>query len=77
MTGYGTRLAAIRASAAADGVSVVVDLHGALVDLHLDRRALTRPPHELADLIRTLAADAGADALGQGREVLGDLLPAT
>jgi hypothetical protein len=72
---YGARLAAIRASAAADGVVVVVDLHGALVDLRFERRALDRPPHALAELIRRLAGDACAEALGQGREVLGDLLP--
>ncbi|MFB9684556.1 hypothetical protein [Amycolatopsis plumensis] len=73
--GYGTRLAAIRAAAAADGVAVEVDLHGALVDLRFDRWALHRSPAELAGLIRRLAAQAGADALRQGREVLGDLLP--
>lgn len=73
--GYGAQLAAIRASAAADGVSVVVDLHGALVDLRFDRWALNRPPGELAGMIRRLASDAGADALRQGRELLGDLLP--
>ncbi|WP_410566907.1 hypothetical protein [Amycolatopsis sp. cmx-4-61] len=73
--GYGARLAAIRASAAAGGVSVVVDLHGALVDLRFDRWTLDKSPGELAGLIRRLAAEAGADALGQGRELLGDLLP--
>ncbi|MET8995795.1 hypothetical protein [Amycolatopsis sp. NPDC004169] len=73
--GYGTRLAAIRAAAADDGVAVVVDLHGALVDLRFERRALTKPPGELAGLIRRLAAEAGADALRQGRELLGGLLP--
>jgi hypothetical protein len=73
--GYGARLAAIRASAADDGVSVVVDLHGALVDLRFDRWALHKPPGELAGLIRRLASKAGADALRQGRELLGDLLP--
>lgn len=74
--GYGSRLAAIRATAAADGVSVAVDLHGALVDLRFDRWALDRSPGELAGLIRRLASEAGADALAQGRKVLGDLLPA-
>ncbi|MGV9361281.1 hypothetical protein [Amycolatopsis sp. NPDC003731] len=73
--GYGARLAAIRASAADDGVSVVVDLHGGLVDLRFDRWALSKPPGELARLIRWLAAEAGADALRQGRELLGDLVP--
>lgn len=73
--GYGARLASIGAAASADGVSVLVDLHGALVDLRFDRWALNRPPRELADLIRRLAAEAGADALRQGREVLGELLP--
>ncbi|MDQ7807486.1 hypothetical protein Q5425_27435 [Amycolatopsis sp. A133] len=73
--GYGARLAAIRAAAAADGVAVVVDLHGALVDLRFDRWALNRSPGELAGVIRRLAAEAGADALRQGRELLGDLLP--
>lgn len=72
---YGTRLAAIRASAEADGVSVLVDLHGALVDLRFDRWALNRSPRELADLIRRLAAEAGAETLRQGRELLGGLLP--
>lgn len=73
--GYGARLAAIRAAAADDGVSVVVDLHGALVDLRFDRWALNKPPGELAGLIRRLASEAGADALAQGRDLLGDLLP--
>ncbi|WIX99282.1 hypothetical protein QRX60_35260 [Amycolatopsis mongoliensis] len=73
--GYGARLAAIRAPAAADGVAVLVDLHGALVDLRFDRWALNRSPGELAATIRRLASEAGADALRQGRELLGDLLP--
>ncbi|SFW84489.1 hypothetical protein [Amycolatopsis australiensis] len=73
--GYGARLAAIRAAAADDGVAVVVDLHGALVDLRFDRWALNRPPRELAALIRRLATEAAADALRRGREVLGELLP--
>jgi hypothetical protein len=73
--GYGARLAAIRAASADDGVSVVVDLHGALVDLRFDRWALNKPPGELAGLIRRLASEAGTDALRQGRELLGDLLP--
>jgi hypothetical protein len=72
---YGTRLAAIRASAADDGVSVLVDLHGALVDLRFDRWALNRSPGELAGVIRRLASEAGAEALRQGRDLLGDLLP--
>ncbi|WP_372672859.1 hypothetical protein [Amycolatopsis kentuckyensis] len=73
--GFGARLAAIRAAAAEDGVAVVVDLHGALVDLRFDRWALNKPPGELAGLIRRLASEAGSDALAQGRELLGDLLP--
>ncbi len=73
--GYGPRLAAIRAAAAADGVAVVVDLHGALVDLRFDRWALNRSPADLAGLIRRLSAEAGVDALQQGRALLGDLLP--
>jgi hypothetical protein len=73
--GFGARLAAIRAGAAADGVTLAVDLHGALVELRFDRWALNRPPHELAELIRRLAAEAAADALRQGRELLGNLLP--
>jgi hypothetical protein len=73
--GYGAWLASIRAAAAADGVSVVVDLHGALVELRFDRWALNRSPGELAGLVKRLAADAAVDALRQGREVLGELLP--
>lgn len=73
--GYGARLAAIRAAAAGDGVSVVVDLHGGLVDLRFDPWALRRSPGELAGVVCRLAEEAGADALRQGREVLGDLLP--
>ncbi|SEF20882.1 hypothetical protein SAMN05421837_101595 [Amycolatopsis pretoriensis] len=73
--GFGARLAAIRAAAAEDGVSVVVDLHGALVDLRFDRWALNKSPGELAGLIRRLASEAGAETLRQGRELLGDLLP--
>jgi hypothetical protein len=56
-------------------VSVVVDLHGALVDLCFDRWALNKPPGELAGLIRRLASEAGAESLRQGRELLGGLLP--
>ncbi|MEA5363274.1 hypothetical protein VA596_27335 [Amycolatopsis sp., V23-08] len=74
--GYGARLASIRAAAAADGVSVVVDLHGSLVDLRFDRWALNRSPGELSAVVKRLAAEAAADALRQGREVLGELLPA-
>ncbi|MFI5585635.1 hypothetical protein ACIA5G_11415 [Amycolatopsis sp. NPDC051758] len=74
--GFGARLAAIRARAAGDGVSVLVDLHGALVDLRFDRWALNRSPGELAGLVRRLAEEAAGDALRQGRELLGDLLPA-
>jgi hypothetical protein len=73
--GFGARLAAIRAGAAADGVTLAVDLHGALVELRFDRWTLNRPPHELAELVRRLAAEAAADALRQGRALLGDLLP--
>ncbi|MFJ1758963.1 hypothetical protein ACIOD2_01520 [Amycolatopsis sp. NPDC088138] len=73
--GYGGRLALIRASAAADGVALVVDLHGALVELRFERWALNRSPVELASLVKRLAAEAAADALRQGREVLGELLP--
>ncbi|WP_103344006.1 hypothetical protein [Amycolatopsis sp. CA-126428] len=73
--GYGARLAAIRAAAAGDGIAVVVDLHGALVDLRFDRWAPARSPGELAGVIRRLSAEAGAAALRQGRELLGDLLP--
>ncbi|WP_326952624.1 MULTISPECIES: hypothetical protein [unclassified Amycolatopsis] len=73
--GYGARLALIRAAAAADGVSLAVDLHGSLVDLRFDRWALNRSPGELAAVVKRLAAEAAADALRQGREVLGELLP--
>ncbi|MDT7805760.1 MAG: hypothetical protein QOI78_9193 [Actinomycetota bacterium] len=73
--GYGGRLALIRASAAADGVALVVDLHGALVELRFERWALNRTPGELAGLVKRLAAEAAADALRQGREVLGEVLP--
>jgi hypothetical protein len=73
--GFGARLAAIRVPAADDGVSVVVDLHGALVDLRFDRWALNRSPRELAGVIRRLASEAGAEALRRGRDLLGDLLP--
>jgi hypothetical protein len=75
--GYGGRLALIRAPAAADGVSLVVDLHGALVELRFDRWALNRSPGELAGLVKRLAAEAAADALRLGRAVLGELLPET
>ncbi|WP_290061128.1 hypothetical protein [Amycolatopsis solani] len=73
--GYGARLAAIRAEAADDGVALAVDLHGALVELRFERWALNRSPGELAGAIRRLAAEAGVEALRQGRELLGDLLP--
>ncbi|WP_439379477.1 hypothetical protein [Amycolatopsis lexingtonensis] len=73
--GYGARLAAIRAEAAGDGVELAVDLHGALVELRFERWALNRAPGELAGVIRRLAGEAGAEALRQGRELLGELLP--
>ncbi|RSD21372.1 hypothetical protein [Amycolatopsis eburnea] len=72
---YGARLAAIRAEACGDGVALVVDLHGALVELRFERWALDVAPGELAGTIRRLAAEAGVAALRQGRELLGELLP--
>jgi len=52
--GLGERLDAVRREASASGVTVVVDLHGKLVDLSFTREALTLRPAALAGVIREL-----------------------
>lgn len=75
--GIGERLDAIRCAAEAQGVAVVVDLHGKLVDLSFTREALRVRPDELADVVRRLTADAAASALAEGMAVVGELVPAS
>ncbi|MEU5694622.1 hypothetical protein [Actinosynnema sp. NPDC020468] len=72
----GERLDAIRREASAEGVTVVVDLHGKPVDLAFDRTALTMRPDDLAALVRGLVAQAAADALAEGIAVLTETVPA-
>ncbi|MET1072923.1 MAG: hypothetical protein ABWY11_09800 [Umezawaea sp.] len=73
--GVGERLDAIRCGAEEHGVTVVVDLHGKLVDLSFTREALLARPTELADVVRRLTADATASALVEGMAVVGELVP--
>jgi len=73
--GVGERLDAIRGGAEDQGVAVVVDLHGRLVDLSFTREALRSRPAELADVVRRLTADAAEAALAEGMAVVGELVP--
>jgi hypothetical protein len=64
--GLSTGLAAIRASAAGEGVTVTVDLNGMPVGLELDDSALSLGAGRLAGEITRLAAEASANALREG-----------
>ncbi|MFD1151195.1 hypothetical protein [Saccharothrix hoggarensis] len=74
--GLGERLDAVRRTASASGVAVVVDLHGKLVDLSFTREALDLPPGRLAAIVRELAEEAAAAALAEGLAVVGEVVPA-
>lgn len=63
-------LSAITATAAADGVEVVVTVEGRLVGLSLTPQALTAGPVRLARTIFRLTEEASAAALNEGIEVL-------
>ncbi|MEU4443006.1 hypothetical protein AB0K14_27385 [Actinosynnema sp. NPDC050801] len=73
--GLGERLDAVRREASASGVTVVVDLHGKLVDLSFTREALAVRPDELAGLIRRLADEAAAAAVAEGTSILAEVFP--
>lgn len=73
--GLGERLDAVRREASASGVTVVVDLHGKLVDLSFMREALAVRPAELAAVVRRLVDEAAAEALAEGMSVLADVVP--
>jgi 23S rRNA G2069 N7-methylase RlmK/C1962 C5-methylase RlmI len=55
-------LAAIRRTAAADGVELTVDLYGKIVNLRIDQAATRRRATDLAALVQRLAAEATAAA---------------
>ncbi|ONI90190.1 hypothetical protein ALI22I_12740 [Saccharothrix sp. ALI-22-I] len=76
MTGLGERLDAVRRETSASGVTVVVDLHGKLVDLSFTREALDLRPTELAGIVRRLTDEAADAALAEGMAVLADVVPA-
>ncbi|MEU4767124.1 hypothetical protein AB0H12_28105 [Actinosynnema sp. NPDC023794] len=73
--GLGERLDAVRREASASGVTVVVDLHGKLVDLSFAREALTLRPAALAGLVRQLADEAAAAAVAEGMSIVADVVP--
>ncbi|MBY8848905.1 hypothetical protein [Saccharothrix longispora] len=75
--GLSERLDAVRREASARGVTVVVDLHGKLVDLVFEREALSMRPHELAGVVRALAEEASEAALAEGTALLADVVPPT
>ncbi|WP_306749249.1 hypothetical protein [Saccharothrix yanglingensis] len=75
--GLSERLDAVRRGASARGVTVVVDLHGKLVDLAFEREALSMRPHELAGVVRALAEEASEAALAEGTALLADVVPPT
>jgi hypothetical protein len=60
------RLDAIRAVAEKDGIWVEVNVHGALVDLRIEERAMHQAPHSLANQITELAAEATRTATAEG-----------
>ncbi|GAA1297518.1 hypothetical protein [Saccharothrix xinjiangensis] len=70
------RLEAIRREASGRGVTVVVDLHGKLVDLAFAREALALRPDELAGVVRSLADEAAAGAVAGGMALVGEVVPA-
>jgi hypothetical protein len=74
--GLGERLDAVRREASSSGVTVVVDLHGKLVDLSFAREALTLRPDALAGLVRELTAEAAAAAVAVGLAIVADVVPA-
>ncbi|MGM1059973.1 hypothetical protein [Saccharothrix sp. Mg75] len=73
--GLSERLDAVRGEAAADGVAVVVDLHGKLVGLTFERHALAVRPGELAGTVERLAAEAAGRALAEGAALVAEVVP--
>lgn len=69
--GLGARLDAIRHQATDGGIAVTVDLHGKLVGLTIDHRAMRLPAHELAGKLRTLTDKAAEAAVDEALTVLG------
>ncbi|WP_208720266.1 hypothetical protein [Amycolatopsis circi] len=75
--GLSEGLAAIRATAGGEGLSVTVNLHGMLVHLDIGESALELGPDALAAEISRLSAEAGTRALHQGlRAVRAGCVPA-
>ncbi|MFT7838950.1 hypothetical protein Q5530_22650 [Saccharothrix sp. BKS2] len=74
--GLGERLDAVRREASGRGVTVVVDLHGKLVDLSFAREALALRPAELAGVVRGLVDEAAEGAVAEGLAVVGEVVPA-
>ncbi|GAB3392216.1 hypothetical protein [Amycolatopsis echigonensis] len=75
--GLSEGLAAIRATASGEGLSVTVNLHGMLVHLDIGESALELGPAALAAEISRLSTEAGSLALQQGlRAVRAGCVPA-
>lgn len=75
--GLSEGLAALRATASGEGVSVTVNLHGMLVHLDIGESALDLGPDALAAEIARLSTEAGTRALHQGlRAVRAGCVPA-
>lgn len=68
--GLSEGLAAIRATASGEGLSVTVDVHGMLVHLDIGETALELGPTALAAEISRLSTEAGARALQQGMQAI-------
>ncbi|WP_205673452.1 hypothetical protein [Amycolatopsis nivea] len=64
--GLSEGLAALRATASSEGLSVTVNMHGMLVHLDIGEPALELGPDALAAEISRLSTEAGTQALHQG-----------
>ncbi|OAP26304.1 MULTISPECIES: hypothetical protein [Amycolatopsis] len=75
--GLSEGLAALRATAGREGLSVTVNMHGMLVHLDIGEAALELGPDALAAEISRLSTEAGTQALHQGlRAVRAGCVPA-
>lgn len=75
--GLSEGLAALRATASREGLSVTVNMHGMLVHLDIGEPALELGPDALAAEISRLSTEAGTQALHQGlRAIRAGCVPA-
>ncbi|WP_337820064.1 hypothetical protein [Amycolatopsis sp. A1MSW2902] len=75
--GLSEGLAALRATASSEGLSVTVNMHGMLVHLDIGESALELGPDALAAEISRLSTEAGTQALHQGlRAIRAGCVPA-